>query len=57
VSAYAFYYLGVVPEIGEAWSLGAAFEWIMVSVPFVVLAIVLFNSLPVSSQRLRQAEL
>jgi len=46
-----------VPEIAEAWSLGSAVEWILVSIPVVVLAVVLFSSPRPSIHELRHAEL
>lgn len=42
VAAYSFYYLGVVPEIVEAWSLKSVWGWVLVSIPFAVLGAVLF---------------
>ncbi len=41
-AAYSFYYLGVVPEIVEAWSLDSAWGWALVTIPFMVLAAALF---------------
>ncbi|MCH7905195.1 MAG: hypothetical protein IH944_11625 [Armatimonadetes bacterium] len=42
IAAYSFYYLGVVPEIVEAWALSSALGWAILAVPAIVLGTVLF---------------
>jgi hypothetical protein len=49
VAAYCCYYLGVVPEIVEAWALASVWGWVMLAVPFTVLGAVLF--VPGSTKR------
>jgi hypothetical protein len=57
VAAYSCYYLGVVPEILEAWSLKSAWGWALLAVPFLVLATVLLaprrSRIDLSSRRVR----
>lgn len=57
VVAYSFYYFGVAPEIGEAWSLKPPWGWALVAIPMIVLAAVLITprraklSFPISRAR------
>lgn len=42
LTAYVFYYLGVMPGIMKAWSLSPAWGWALVTIPFLTLAAALF---------------
>lgn len=42
IAAYSFYYIGVVPEIVEAWSLSSTWVWALLFVPFAVLGFALW---------------